>query len=196
MGGNNKFKRTVFEYMERSFIAIMPVGRKHVNMNFGLENAINQSMFFRDLTTPTIFRVPFKRLRMPRACHRMLCYFIQKPNSLLKVSRLTAFKLGKSFFSFRSKGYSIHLQSELSHTFISFRLVKVIPLPSAISFSALSIRARNSSSVSSVGSPCFSATSLRKYLVARLSRLSSSAMMLMLRSNSAFRCKELITLIY
>ena len=121
MGGNNKFKRTVFEYMGTSFIAIMPVGRKHVNMNFGLENAINQSMFFRDLTTPTIFRVPFKRFRMPRACHRMLCYFIQKPNSLLKVSRLTAFKLGKSFFSFRSKGYSIHLQSELSHTFISFR---------------------------------------------------------------------------
>ena len=113
MGGNNKFKRTVFEYMGTSFIAIMPVGRKHVNMNFGLENAINQSMFFRDLTTPTIFRVPFKRFRMPRACHRMLCYFIQKPNSLLKVSRLTAFKLGKSFFSFRSKGYSIHLQSEL-----------------------------------------------------------------------------------
>ena len=55
-------------------------------------------------------------------------------------------------------------------------------------------RAKNSSFVINVGSS-FSAASLRRYLAARLSKFSSSAMILILRSNSAFICIAVITLI-
>ena len=62
------------------------------------------------------------------------------------------------------------------------------PSPRLICSLASSTRAKNSSLVRRVGSASFSETSLRRYLAARFSRFSSSAMILILRRISAFIC--------
>lgn len=87
-------------------------------------------------------------------------------------------EFGQTFLGFGGIGDGIHAHREFSQLFMSSRLWKVMPLPSAISFSALSSLAKYSSRVISVGSVCFSATSFRMYLAARFSRLSSLAIML------------------
>ena len=62
------------------------------------------------------------------------------------------------------------------------------PSPRLICSLASSTRAKNSSLVRRVESTSFSETSFRKYLAARFSRFSSSAMILILRRISAFIC--------
>ena len=42
-----------------SLVIIMAVGREHINIDFRLENAIHQTMFLGDLTTPAILRLSF-----------------------------------------------------------------------------------------------------------------------------------------
>ena len=70
-----------------------------------------------------------------------------------------------------------------------------MPSPRLIWSLASSTRAKNSFRVRSVGSFCFSDTSLRRYLATRFSILSSSARAPRLRSISAFSCTAVITAI-
>ena len=70
------------------------------------------------------------------------------------------------------------------------------PSPRLICSLASSTRAKNSSLVRRVGSASFSETSFRKYLAARFSRFSSSAMILILRRISAFICIAVIIVIF
>ena len=183
----------------RSLVTIMAISGKHVHMNFCFENSIHQTVLLRDGATPTVFRLPFQGFRMPCAAFRMYGEFIQQLDRLLEGSRLTSFQLGKSFLGFRSIGDSVHGQSELSQRFMSSRFVKVVPLPSAISLSALSTRAKNSSRVISVGSAFRSATSFLAYRVRRFIRGSLSAMAPMLCQSSMFMelsCMAVISILW
>ena len=45
----------------RSLIIIMPIGRKYIDMDFRLEDAIHQTVFLGDLTTPAIPGLPLQR---------------------------------------------------------------------------------------------------------------------------------------
>lgn len=167
-------------------VTIMAVCGKHVHMNLCFEDTIYQTMFLRDGATPTVFWLPFQRFRMPCSAFRMYGDFIQQLDRLFEGSRLTSSQLGKPFLGFGSIGDGVHGQSELSQRFMSSRFVKVLPLPSAISLSALSTRAKNSSRVISVGSAFRSATSFLAYRVRRFIRGSLSAMAPMLCQSSMF----------
>ena len=46
------------------FVAIMPVGREYVNVNFHLKDAINKPVLFSYLTTPSTFWLTFQWLWM------------------------------------------------------------------------------------------------------------------------------------
>ena len=178
------------------FIPIMAIGGKHIYMNLRLEDTIYQTMLLRDLAAPAVFRHPFQRFRMPCAALWVLNNFIQQFNRLSESCRLTTFQFGKPLLGFEGIGDGIHGQREFSHLFISSRFVKVVPLPSAISLSALSTRAKNSSFVISVGSAFFSIASFLAYRVRRLIRSSLSAMAPMLCQSStfiAFNCMAVIS---
>jgi hypothetical protein len=56
----------------RSLIIIMPIGRKYIDMDFRLEDAIHQTVFLGDLTTPAILGLPLQWLRMACASLRMV----------------------------------------------------------------------------------------------------------------------------
>lgn len=156
----------------------MPICGKDINMNFSSETAVNKAVLLCDLTAPSIGRNTFERLGMTCACSGVLSYFIERLYGFLKSGRFTSSQLGQTFLDFGGIGDGIHAHREFSQLFMSSRLWKVMPLPSAISFSALSSLAKYSSRVISLGSVCFSATSFRMYLAARFSRLSSLAIML------------------
>jgi hypothetical protein len=50
----------------------MPIGRKYIDMDFRLEDAIHQTVFLGDLTTPAILGLPLQWLRMACASLRMV----------------------------------------------------------------------------------------------------------------------------
>ncbi len=69
----------------------MPIGRKHINMDFRLEDAVHQTVFFGNLTTPTILGLSFQWFWMACASLRMVCYLVEQFNSFLKRCGLAAF---------------------------------------------------------------------------------------------------------
>ena len=176
---------------EQLFVIVMPIGREHVHVDFRFKDSIDQPMLFCNLTAPSILWLSLQRLRMTSTRFGMLCYFIQQSDCLFERCRLATLQFCESFFCLRRIGYGVHTQRELSQAFMSSRLVKVIPLPSAISFSALSRRAKNSSFVIKVWSS-LSFTNFRKYFATRFIMASLSARIPMSRQICAFNCTVVI----
>ncbi len=57
----------------------MTVGRKHINMDFCLKNAINKSMLLCDFTAPSTIRFPLQRFRVAQSCLGMIVKFAYEP---------------------------------------------------------------------------------------------------------------------
>ncbi len=180
----------------QSLVIVMPISRKHIYVNFGFEDFVNQPVLFSNGTTPLTSTVTLQLFWMARTCLRMLHQLVEQFHRFLMCCRLATTQLGQVFFCLRRKNKFVHSQRELSQAFISSGFVKRLPFPCLISSRASSTLAKNSSFVINVGSACFSATSLRRYLAARFSRFSSSAIMLILRSSSAFICIAVISNIF
>ena len=174
----------------------MPIGREYIDVNFGLEDFVNQSVLFGNGTTPLTSAVTLQLFGVACTCLRMQHQLVEQFHRFFVSCRLVAAQLGQIFFCLRRIYKFVHGQRELSQAFISSGSEKRLHLPCLISSRASSTLAKNSSFVIKVGSACFSATSLRRYLAARLSRFSSSAMMLMLRSSSAFICIAVMSSIF
>ena len=173
-------------------VSIMSVCSKYENNDFRIVNFVNKPMFLGDTSAPFTRSIARKGLGLSGASARMLfqlCFQFQK---FLKSLR---------FFVFQFSGVlnGLFLISDcVSIYYTRFRRSSMVSPSSNLyvgPFFASSTRAKNSSFVKRVASS-FSATSLRKYLAARFSKFSSSAMMLMLRSTSAFNCVVVISLSY
>jgi len=67
----------------KSLIIIMPIGREHINVDFRLEDAIHQTVFLGNLTTPAILGLPLQWLRMSQPCLWMVVKFADKPQRLI-----------------------------------------------------------------------------------------------------------------
>lgn len=182
--------------MEGLFVVIMPIGGKDIHIHLGIKDLINEAVLFRNFSTPLSRTVTRKWLWMTRACTRMIHQFVQQCDGFSMGTWLITAQHRKIFLRSFGKDYFVHGQSEFSHLFISSRSENWTHSPRRICSRPSSTRRRNSSLESSVGSACISATSLRKYLVARFSRLSFSAMMLMLRSISTFISFAVITSVF
>ena len=182
--------------MEGLFVVIMPVGGKDIHIHLSIKDLINEAVLLRDFSTPLSRAVTRKLLGMTHACTRMIHQLVQQFDGFFMGTWLIMAKHRKVFLSSFGKNYFVHGQSEFSHLFISSRSENWTLSPRRICSRPSSTRRKNSSLESSVGSACISATSLRKYLVARFSRLSFSAMMLMLRSISAFISIAVITSVF
>ena len=176
--------------MDLLFVPIMPVGRDYYNNNLCVVNLVNEPMLLGDTSTPFSWPGIWQRLGFSRAGARVFLQFAFQFKKFLESFRIFALQALRIFY-----GLLIVFDS-ISH--YPTRLIKSSSVSSSRNSNvgpvfASSIRAKNSSRVNSVGSACFSATSLRRYFAARFSRFSSSAMMLMLRSISAFSCVAVIT---
>ena len=174
-------------------ISVVTVSRENIDVNLFLEDSIHQTMLFSNRTTPTIFWHAFQRLRMSRTGFGMLFQFLNKLVGLLICCRFRPFQFHEVFnglgriYNFIHQPTLSKKSSRVSPGSISR------PSPRSICFSAFSTRAKNSSRVISVESACFSDTSLRRYLAARFSNPSSSAIILILRKISALRCTVLMS---
>ena len=172
-------------------VSIMSVCSKYENNDFRIVNFVNKPMFLGDTSAPFTRSIARKGLGLSSACARMLLQFRNQLQCLLICFWLIVKKLSKVDLSLFPDFYCIALHRLLMYWSSSSTLANSIAGP----FFASSTRAKNSSFVKRVASS-FSATSLRKYLAARFSKYSSSAMMLMLRSTSAFNCIVVISLSY
>ena len=152
------------------FVTIMPVGSENKHNDFGILNFVDQSVPLADSTAPLARTVTSKWLGF--TCSRF--WLISKQ----------AFQV---FFSFGSNDYIVFHRLRMCWSNSSI-LVNERPLPSAISCLASSTRAKNSSFVICESSSCFWAASFFRYLTARLSNASSSAITPIARYISAFNC--------
>lgn len=98
----------------KSLISIMPIGGKDINMNFSLENAINNAVLLCDLTAPSIGRNTFERLGMTCACSGVLSYFIEQFYGFLKGGWFTSFQLSQTFLGFGGIGVEYMLIESLA----------------------------------------------------------------------------------
>ena len=160
----------------------MTISCKYENHDFCIINLVYKSMFLSDTSAPFSSAIAREWFRFASSSTRM---FFQLKFQLKKF--LKSFGLFISQFPDILNGlFSIF--DTISHYSIRSRRSSTVS-PSFNSykgpFLASSTRWKNSSFVNSVGSS-FSETSFRKYLTARFSSFSSSAMMLKFRSNSAF----------
>ena len=108
-------------------------------------------------------------------------------DSTAPLARTVTSKAFQVFFSFGSNDYIVFHRLRMCRSNSSI-LVNERPLPSAISCLASSTRAKNSSFVICESSSCFWAASFFRYLTARLSNASSSAITPIARYISAFNC--------
>ena len=166
-------------------VIVMPIGRKNVNVDLCLEDFVDQAMLLCDGTTPLTTTIPLQLLRVTRASFGMLFQFLYKLISFSISSGLRTFQFLKVFDSLWRIDNLIHQPTLCRNSSNDSSGNISTPSPRLICSLASSTRAKNSSLVRRVGSVSFSETSLRKYLAARFSRFSSSAIMLILRSNSA-----------
>ena len=178
------------------FVIIMPIGSNNVYVNLCIEDFVDESMLLRNLSTPLTCTVARELFGVTCACSRMIHQLVDQLHHFFVCIWIVTTKLRDVLLRSLRKNDVVHTQSELSHWFISSRSENRIPSPRRISSRPSSTRRKNSSFVRSVGSACFSAASLRRYLAARFSKASSSAIMLILRSISAFICIAVITFIF
>lgn len=157
-------------------VSVMAVGGKDIHIDFRLEDFVNHTMFLRNLTAPLSAAIALQRLWMASACLGMLLQLLDKCICFLVRCWLRALQLPKVL----NGPWRI---DNLVHQPTLFRKASKdssgnisIPSPRRICSLASSTRAKNSSLLRRVGSASFSDTSLRRYLAARLSRPSSSAM--------------------
>lgn len=68
-----------------SLVALMPVGREHININFRIEDFINHSMLLCNGATPLPTAVSLQRFRVACVSFWMLFQFLNKFVSLLPV---------------------------------------------------------------------------------------------------------------
>jgi len=174
--------------MNYLFVIIMPISRQNIYVDFCLKNAINKSMFFSDFTTPSIFRFTFQWLRVAQSCFWVFIKLANESQRFFVSLWLKAQQVLQVCLCLFLDDNLISAHKLRIYWSSSSTLVKLLPG----CFSARSILAKKSSFVIKVVSS-FSATSLRRYLAARFSRFSSSAMILMLRRISAFICTAVIT---
>ena len=183
--------------MEGLFVVIMPVGSEDEHQYGVIEDSIHQTMLFADMPTPSSLRLSFQRFGMSGACSGVLHKFMEHVCQFLKRFRfmmLQPLHVQHGFIGVVNFVHGVQrLFIKLSNS--SAELMRCV-FPCRYCSSPLSRLAKNSSLESNVGSDCISATSLRKYLVARFSRLSFSAMMLMLRSISAIISIAVITSVF
>ena len=177
--------------MDLLFVPVMTKGRDYDNNNLCIVNLINEPVLLGYTPTPFSWSGERQWFGSSRATTRVLLQFVFQLKKFLESFRILALQALRIFY-----GLPIVFDS-ISH--YPARLIKSSRVSSSRNSNvgpvfASSIRAKNSSRVNSVGSACFSATSLRRYFAARFSRFSSSAMMLMLRSISTFICIAVITL--
>ena len=177
----------------------MPVCRDNKHNNFGIVNAIDQTMFFGDTTTPAVFWLSLQLLRMTSTCPWMLSQFSQKSLKLLESLGLALFQticISQSLF--RKANNITHLPIRLRKS------VKLSPgsmayvRPSRKSASAFSIFAKNSSLDMSVEFS-FSFTSFATYLASRFINCSLSAIAPISCQSfvfCAFSCTAVINLLY
>ena len=159
-------------------------------------NAIHQPMFLGDTTTPTAFWLAFQWLWMARTCLGVGLQFFQQILNFCICLGLTLAKFNQPLDSLIGIFYRVFHQPTLLRKSSRDSLGSILwVLPCLYSSSPRSRLAKNSSLETSVGSDVFSLTSLRKYFTARFSKLSSSAIRLILRRSSAFSCTAVITLI-
>ena len=68
---------------KQSLVAVMPVGRQDVHMDFCFEDSIDKSMLLCYFTTPSTFWLSFQRLRVSQSCLGMVVKFANESQSLL-----------------------------------------------------------------------------------------------------------------
>lgn len=154
--------------MERLFVVIMPVGSENQHQYRIVEDSVYQTMLLGDAPAPTSLRLPLQRFWVASTCSRMAFQLLYR---LVRIVNCIFHQPTRLRNSSRVSPGNI-----------------LCVLPCRYSSSPRSRLAKNSSRGISVGSACFSETSLRRYFEARFSRFSSSAIMLKLRSISAFIC--------
>ena len=64
-------------------IAIMPIGRQNVHVDFCFENSIDKSMLLGDFATPSAFRFTFQWFRMPQTGFGMIIKLADKSQCFL-----------------------------------------------------------------------------------------------------------------
>ena len=179
--------------MDLLFVPVMTKGRDYDNNNLCIVNLINEPVLLGYTPTPFSWSGERQWFGSSRATTRVLLQFVFQLKKFLESFRILALQAFSVFYSLLVVFDSIcHYPTR----FIKSSRVSSSCNSNVGPFFASSIRAKNSSRVNSVGSACFSATSLRKYLAARFSRFSSSAMILILRSISAFNCIAVIILLF
>lgn len=184
--------------MQCLFVAIMSIGRQYEDYDLRVVNLIDETVLLRNTPTPRPSAIPLGLFRFSRSCERMLFQFFYQFFDFAKRPWLVEPQSEQVIFSLFSKINRISCH----YPTLSKNSSNVSPgsmrctFPSRACWRDSSIRAKNSSCVNFVGSACFSATSLRRYFAARFIRFSSSAMMLMLRSISAFSCTAVITILF
>ena len=77
-------------------IIIMSISRKHIYVNFRLEDAIYQPVLLGYLTAPAIFGFAFQWLGMACTCLGMLHKLVEQLDSFLETSRLLHFNFARS----------------------------------------------------------------------------------------------------
>ena len=181
--------------MKQSLVIIMAVGPQHKHQYSIVKDAVNQPVFLGDSPAPSTLWLSFQGLGVTSACLGMFHQFNKHLCHFLESLWLIVLQLLHVRLCLVSVIKSIHDNQRLLRKWFnsSTELMRWV-LPWRYSSSPLSRLARNSSLEISVGSFCFSATSLRRYFATRFSMLSSSARVPRLRSISAFNCTDVISL--
>ncbi len=169
------------------FVTIMPVGGENKHNDFSILNFVDQSVPLADSTAPLARTVTSKWLGFTCSRSWMLIKFTNEGDGFLISLWLISKQAFQVFFSFGSNDYIVFHRLRMCRSNSSI-LVNERPLPSAISCLASSTRAKNSSFVICESSSCFWAASFFRYLTARLSSASSSAITPIARYISAFNC--------
>ena len=181
---------------QKSFVIIMSPRREYVNVNFGLEDFVYQTMLLGDATTPKRTSTSFESFRFASACLGMILQFLDDSINFLVSCGLRAFQPLKIFNRLRRVDNLVHQPTRFRKSSNDSPGSISTPSPHLICSLAFSTWSKNSSLLSRVGSASFSETSLRKYLATRFSMPSSSARAPRLRNISAFNCRAFIKIIF
>ena len=159
-----------------SLVIIMAVGSQHEHQYCIVEDAVNQPVLLGDSPAPSTLGLSFQGLGVTSASFGMFHQFNKHLCHFLESLWLIVLQLLHVQLCLVSVIKSIHDNQRLLRKWFnsSTELMRCV-LPWRYSSSPLSRLAKNSSLEISVGSSCFSATSLRRYFATRFSMLSSSA---------------------
>lgn len=182
--------------MGELFVIVMPVGPKYQHQYGIVEDSVHQAVLLSDVPAPTSLRLTLQRLWVAGSRLGMLHKFKKHFCHLLKCFWLMALQLLHFQLCLIGVFKLIHGGQRLLRKLCnsSAEFIRCV-FPCLYSSSPRLRLSKNSSRETSVGSACFSATSLRRYLAVRFSRFSSSAIMLMLRRISAFICIAVIPIL-